>query len=247
MRRCAALCGPPPKRDARDSILNAAENVFAAFGYDRASTREIANEAGTNLSLIHYHFQSKQKLFEAVVARRADLINIRRRELLCSARLHIRKDSLEGIFDALMRPTIELGNDKPHGSYYSRIAVQIASGTDERSAGLTAKYFNGIAHEFIEAMQDCVPGLELSNAVWAYLNAISIGLLMMARTGRAVTLSRGACDESGTEEAISRVICYLAAGTRSLATSGLTSAERRPPRKSRRSSANSEKLAGSDI
>lgn len=232
MTRPTALRGPPPKRDARDSILNAAEAVFAAYGYDRATTRDIADAAATNLALIHYHFQSKENLFEAVVARRAEVINGRRRDLLRSSLVQPRPAWLEGIFDALMRPTIELGNDKPHGQNYSRIAVQIASGTDERSRRLTAKYFDGIAYEFIEALQACTPGLATSTAVWAYLNAISIGLLMMARTGRAVALSAGTCDESGTEEAISRVVCYLAAGTRAMASSGPPMADRSQQRRS---------------
>jgi AcrR family transcriptional regulator len=47
-------------------ILQAAEAVFAARGFDGASTREIAAAAGVNISSLHYHWESKENLYLAV-------------------------------------------------------------------------------------------------------------------------------------------------------------------------------------
>ena len=47
-------------------ILSAAEDVFAARGFDGASTREIAARAGVNISSLHYHWESKETLYFAV-------------------------------------------------------------------------------------------------------------------------------------------------------------------------------------
>jgi len=47
-------------------ILAAAEAVFAAHGYEGASTREIAAQAGVNISSLHYHWASKDALYVAV-------------------------------------------------------------------------------------------------------------------------------------------------------------------------------------
>ena len=47
-------------------ILVAAEAVFAAKGFDGASTREIAAAAGVNISSLHYHWESKETLYFAV-------------------------------------------------------------------------------------------------------------------------------------------------------------------------------------
>ena len=47
-------------------ILVAAEAVFAARGFDGASTREIAAAAGVNISSLHYHWESKESLYFAV-------------------------------------------------------------------------------------------------------------------------------------------------------------------------------------
>lgn len=48
-------------------ILSAAEAVFAARGFEGASTREIAASAGVNISSLHYHWASKEALYVAVV------------------------------------------------------------------------------------------------------------------------------------------------------------------------------------
>ena len=47
-------------------ILAAAEAVFAARGFEGASTREIASQAGVNISSLHYHWASKDALYVAV-------------------------------------------------------------------------------------------------------------------------------------------------------------------------------------
>jgi AcrR family transcriptional regulator len=47
-------------------ILGAAERVFADRGFDGSSTREIAAQAGVNISSLHYHWASKETLYLAV-------------------------------------------------------------------------------------------------------------------------------------------------------------------------------------
>ena len=62
----AALTKPgevPASTKAR--ILSAAEAVFAARGFDGASTREIAAKAGVNIAGIAYHFGGKDRLYLA--------------------------------------------------------------------------------------------------------------------------------------------------------------------------------------
>ncbi len=204
------------KRDVRGAIMDAAEAVFANLGFVGATTRAIADQGNVNLALIHYHFGSKENLFELVVARQAARVNDRRRVLLREALADPASVNLEVVLDALMRPTIELAEDG--GKHYSRIIVALASSADERSVRLTGENFDEIAREFIDALLLAVPGLERENAVWAYMNAISVGMLMIARTGRVADLSDGLCDERGTDAAIERVVRYLAAGTRALAT-----------------------------
>ena len=50
----------------KEKILATATELFLKKGVDRVGVREIATEAGINLSLMNYYFQSKEKLFETI-------------------------------------------------------------------------------------------------------------------------------------------------------------------------------------
>ena len=53
-------------KSTKARLLSAAEEVFAAKGFQGASTREIAARAGVNISSLHYHWESKERLYFAV-------------------------------------------------------------------------------------------------------------------------------------------------------------------------------------
>src|SRR5438105_2640570 len=54
-------------------ILDAAEQLFAEFGYHGVTLKDVAARVGVSSTLIHYHFKGKESIFEAVWARRAPL------------------------------------------------------------------------------------------------------------------------------------------------------------------------------
>lgn len=58
------------KTDKRTSILNAAEKLFASQGFEGTSTRQIATEAGANMSMINYYFGSKEGVFMEIMSNR---------------------------------------------------------------------------------------------------------------------------------------------------------------------------------
>jgi AcrR family transcriptional regulator len=69
--------------DVRDSLIRAAEALFAERGSDGVSLREINATAGsTNASAIQYHFGDRRGLVRAVLAKHEIEIERRRHELL---------------------------------------------------------------------------------------------------------------------------------------------------------------------
>ena len=60
------------RESAQDKILQAAAKLFAVNGYAATTTRMIVAEAGSSLSAIHTHFQSKSGIYEAVMATTAE-------------------------------------------------------------------------------------------------------------------------------------------------------------------------------
>lgn len=53
--------------DARQRILQATVECFRAYGYEKSSMRMIATTAKVSQTLLHYHFETKEKLFDAAI------------------------------------------------------------------------------------------------------------------------------------------------------------------------------------
>jgi AcrR family transcriptional regulator len=62
-------------------ILDAARDVLIKRGYGGTSTRAVAERAGVQLSLVHYHFGGKQQLLVAVLERQNEELLERQRGL----------------------------------------------------------------------------------------------------------------------------------------------------------------------
>jgi len=58
------------KADKRANIIEAAEKLFSELGYEGASTRQIAKEAGANMAMINYYFGSKEGVFMEIMGQR---------------------------------------------------------------------------------------------------------------------------------------------------------------------------------
>ena len=71
-KRPRTRLGRPPKElagDVKSRILDAAQQIFLKRGYQSASVDEIAEMAPASKPTIYAHFNGKEALFEAVIAR----------------------------------------------------------------------------------------------------------------------------------------------------------------------------------
>jgi AcrR family transcriptional regulator len=53
--------------DRRNALLNAAIQLFGAYGFDAVTIRAVAERAGVNTAMISYYFGGKDKLYEAAI------------------------------------------------------------------------------------------------------------------------------------------------------------------------------------
>jgi AcrR family transcriptional regulator len=53
--------------DARQRILQATMRCFCAYGYEKSSMKLISATARVSQTLLHYHFETKEKLFESAI------------------------------------------------------------------------------------------------------------------------------------------------------------------------------------
>ena len=53
--------------DSREALLEAAKVVFSEKGYEGATVKDLADEAGVNVSLVSYHFGGKEGLYRTCI------------------------------------------------------------------------------------------------------------------------------------------------------------------------------------
>lgn len=110
----------------RERLLDAAERLFAEHGIDGVSLARITAAAGArNASATQYHFGSKTELLQAIFARRMEVVNRRRLELLARADPAAGGTALRRIAEALVIPFAEQLDGGPGGKAYVRFVAQV--------------------------------------------------------------------------------------------------------------------------
>ena len=95
----------------RARLITAGERLFARYGLDAVSVRDITAAAKANTAAVHYHFGSKRGLIEAILEARAAEVGRRRGEFL--DRIEAAPDpTLRDVVAALVIPTAELARDR---------------------------------------------------------------------------------------------------------------------------------------
>jgi AcrR family transcriptional regulator len=71
----AAVDNGANKKDLnRETILEIAQEIFSKYGYKKTTLDDIANAVRKGKSYLYYYFNSKEDLFQAVIAKEVDIL-----------------------------------------------------------------------------------------------------------------------------------------------------------------------------
>ena len=181
-----------PRRAAtRLALIEMAELLFAEFGVEGVSTRQIGAAIGSsNTNVVAYHFGSKDALIIEVIRHRVPALEARRSELLASARRIEAKPSMGALLDALVRPFFEQTNDEGRHTYASFLAGLSRSGRWDIRNSLDFDY--PITRELNELIAEALP-----QSVRAFAGeSIFIALSMTFATLQIIDLVQRPPDEA---------------------------------------------------
>ena len=194
--------GRPPKTrasgDTRDSILDAAEDLFSKHGFYGVTIREVARD-----------------LFDAVFLRRAEVWNNERVDAINRyAREAGVGMTLEGLLEAFLRPPFEWSlKGGPGWKHYSALVAQ--TNANPTFGGETmARYFDPAIHRLIELIKQVLPGSREVDLYWAYHMLSGALTLTLGETGRLDRLSGGLARSGDLETAGEYMVTFAAAGFR---------------------------------
>ena len=202
-------------RDTKNLILDAAEALFSTNGFDGVSMRDITGLAGVRLALATYHFTSKELLFESVVERRMNILNLERlnalADVIASGNL-----TVENLLKAFMQPYFRHRICKDQGwRNYSLLIAQLAQGS--RWLPLIEKYFNATTLRFRDALCDAMPDAPIEAVARGLAFAIQLMVSELAGNERVNALSNGTLNGQDVEAAYQDVLPFLLGGFEALA------------------------------
>ncbi len=208
------MSGEKKKTDKRELILNAAEALFSRHGYDGVTLRAIAKEAGVDVALANYHFGPKRDLFDAVLMRRAQILNSWRLEALeqviadaapSAPSVH---DIIRAYFEPILtRPHVEEPGWK---NYYALIAY--VNNSPEWGGKLMTQFFDPLINRFVEALRLALPSVADKSLFWGYHCLSGALTLAFAQTGRIDHLSNGLCRSDDLPGACDYIVDFVTAG-----------------------------------
>ncbi len=206
------------KTKRKDRILDAAEALFAKHGFEGVSMRRVAEEADVDLALSSYHFGNKRGLFDAVLLRRAEVLNETRLAALerCKAEADEGGPSVEAIINAFLEPMLAHGYQEDEGwRHYFELIAQVNS-SFEWGGQLMTKYFDPLVRKFMDALKEALPNADPADLYWCYHFLSGALTLTFAHTGRIDQLSEGVAKSEDMVGAYERMVPFVAAGFRRL-------------------------------
>jgi AcrR family transcriptional regulator len=159
------------RSDTRHRILDAAERLFMAQGYDATSMRQITGEAQVNLAAVNYHFGSKEALMQQVFKRRLDWLNGERLRVLDELEARAKGKPLRPsqILDAFFGTLLRMAADESLGGQtFLRLLGRTMSGPAGFIGALFAEEYADVIERYKAALFRALPDVPREEIVWRF-------------------------------------------------------------------------------
>jgi AcrR family transcriptional regulator len=200
------------RAETLEQILDAAEYLFSKNGLHGVTLGDVAERVGVQRTLVHYYFDDKPSLFEAVFARRAGVTSGRRMEALdryaAEAGDH---PTVEGALHAFLDTDLDLyiEGGEPWMNYAAFCAR--VSNTPE-GAALMDVHFDPVVLKLVALLKLALPDTSEEAIFWGYNFVTGALMNTLARTGRIDRLSGGLCHSDDFAAAKKQIAGFMAAG-----------------------------------
>lgn len=173
--------------DSRTSILDAAEELFAARGFAATTIKQIGEKSGQNTSLIYYYYDSKATLYKHVLDRLfGDIV------AEGTARIEDRNDP-ESVVRAIVGSQIAVLSRHAHlpALVTREILDSNASHAEHGIRTLTAALFDRLRDAVERGQTAGIFRRELDPRFSAISTVAQVAYLMLARPIAGIVLGRG--------------------------------------------------------
>lgn len=197
-------------------ILDTAEELFAQRGYFGVTIKDVADQMGIHPALIHYYFDGKKALFDAVFQRRVDPSTIERTAGLDAYEAKVKgKPTVEGALRAYYDNAFDVYMNDAGWRNYGRIFAQVnhAPGYGAEKMDL---YFDPLVLRLIGLLQKALPDAAPEDLFWSFQFTSGAYSLALSRTGRIDRLSGNLCTSDDLGAVRERFVTFMAGGFEAL-------------------------------
>lgn len=200
------------RAESMEQILDAAEFLFSKNGLYGVTLGDVAKRVGIHTTLVHYYFQDKQTLFEAVFARRAGVTSSRRMAALEQYEAQAGESpTVEGALHAFLDTDLDLYYEGgEHWMNYGAFGARL-SNTPE-GAALMDVHFDPVVLKLVGILKRALPDYPAEDIFWGYHFVTGALMNTLARTGRIDRLSGGICHSDDFPAVKQRITRFMAAG-----------------------------------
>lgn len=133
---------------------------MADHGVNGVSLRSILNEAGANSAALHYHFNSREGLVEALVARGGYSSSVRRKQLVDALALRAEPPSVRDLIDVIVDPMADtLRAEGDAGRRFFRFLARLQSDRTGIHRELDERHFAETFAKLEPMMREACPHL----------------------------------------------------------------------------------------
>jgi AcrR family transcriptional regulator len=208
-----SVAAQAPSPETRERILDAAEGLFAAAGYDGTSMRQIAAAARVNGAAANYHFGSKEELYTQVFLRRIVPINAHRAALLDAAeaagRAAGREPTLNEVFGSFARPVFATAERAP--AFLRLLARNVGAPPPFLNAVLEAQ-FRPLIDRYGRVLRRLLPQVPPKTLFWRMHFIVGAMLHCASHLFTVEQLSAGLCRNEDAETMLRELIDFAVAG-----------------------------------
>jgi AcrR family transcriptional regulator len=213
--------GRPTGRDpeqTRVAILDAAEALFSERGYEGSSIRDIATGCNVQAAVIGYHFGSKVELFNAVVGRRALIINDARRQAL-EAQLATEKSAplpVDKLIYMYVAPLLEAtSHGEPGWRNFASLMGRLAN--SPRGTEMINQHYSEVASLYMNQFRRSLPSVPEGRLIDGFLYMVSAMLFVCADTGRWEAMAQqGQGKHRDSQAILDDLVPFVAGGFKAL-------------------------------
>jgi AcrR family transcriptional regulator len=200
--------------DTRESLLDAAEELFSEHGIQASSVRAITQHATANLAAVNYHFGSKDGLVRAVFARRLKPLSEERLRELEGVDLTA-PDAVERVLVAFLKPVLRMAREAPEGARgFARLMGRAFSEPNEEVRQAIIGELNESFRRFQAALAQLLPHLPPDELIWRF-HFVAGAMSHTVSCGHLLERSlEGRCQVADAGEVLQRMVPFLAAGMR---------------------------------